>query len=315
MTTAAPWPTDGELDLLYEELSTWGRWGPDDEAGALAYLTPQRRAAAAGLVRSGQAISLAHDLALAPNAEQPFPSQHHMLASGDALETSGIPGYEATRDFVGTDVHGLGTTHLDALCHMFVRGQMYNGGRPEDVPSSGATRNTVMTLADGIVGRGVLLDVPGAQQRPYLAAGEAISPAQLEAAEQAQGVAVESGDIVLISTGRDARRVEASGQLNPFVKGLPGLHPECLRWLSQREVAVLCSDGISDMLPPRPGHWSFPVHQIGIVGMGLHLIDNVRLDGLLAACRAAEQYAFLFTAAPLRIPGGTGSPINPVAVL
>ena len=238
-----------------------------------------------------------------------------MLASGDALDTSGIPGYEATRDFVGTDVHGLGTTHLDALCHMFVRGQMYNGGRPDQVPSSGATRNTVMTLADGIVGRGVLLDIPGALDRPYLDADHAITPDELEAAERAEGVTVGSGDILLISTGRDARRTEARGQLNPFLKGLAGLHPSALRWLSEREVAVLCGDGISDLLPPRQGHWSFPVHQIGIVGMGLHLIDNVRLDTLVTACREEGRYAFLFTAAPLRIPGGTGSPINPVALL
>jgi kynurenine formamidase len=309
------WPTETELDALYDEVSTWGRWGADDQGGTLAYLTPERRARAATYVRSGLTISLAHDLALAPNAEQPFPSQHHMLASGDALETSGIPGYEATRDFVGTDVHGLGTTHLDALCHMFVRGQMYNGGRPEEVPSSGATRNTVMTLADGIVGRGVLLDVPGAMGRPHLESDHAITPEELEAAEQAQGVTVESGDILLISTGRDARRAEAGGQLNPFMKGLAGLHPDCLRWLSAREVSVLCSDGISDLLPPRPGQWSFPVHQIGIVSMGLHLIDNVRLDTLTDACRSAGRFAFLFTAAPLRIPGGTGSPINPVALL
>ena len=239
-----------------------------------------------------------------------------MLASGDALETSGIPGYEATRDFVGTDVHGLGTTHLDALCHMFVRGQMYNGGRPDEVPSSGATRNTVMTLADGIVGRGVLLDVPGALGRPHLDSDHAITPDELEAAERAQGVTVESGDIVLISTGRDARRAEAGGQLNPFMKGLAGLTPGLPALaVGSARCPCSCSDGISDLLPPRPGQWSFPVHQIGIVSMGLHLIDNVRLDTLTEACRASGRFAFLFTAAPLRIPGGTGSPINPVALL
>ncbi len=309
------WPTEQDLDALYDELSNWGRWGPDDEGGALAFLTPQRRAEAAALVQTGVAVSLAHDLALAPSAEQPFPSQHHMLASGDALETSGIPDYQATRDFVGTDVHGLGTTHLDALCHMFVRGQMFNGGRPDEVPSSGATRNTVMTLSDGIVGRGVLLDVPGALGTPYLAADHAVTPAELEAAESAQAVTVGGGDILCISTGRDARRAESGGQLSPFMKGLAGLHPDCLPWLHEREVAVLVSDGISDLLPPRPGHWSFPIHQIGIVGMGLHLVDNARFDRLLAACSAAGRWAFLFSAAPLRIPGGTGSPINPIAVL
>lgn len=309
------WLTDEQLDALYDEVCTWGRWGEDDQGGTLAYLTPERRAAAVAAVRSGVAVSLAHDLALAPSAEQPFPSQHHMLASGDALESSGIPGYEATRDFVGTDVHGLGTTHLDALCHMFVRGKMYNGGLPGEVPSTGALRNTVMTLADGIIGRGVVLDVPAALGQEHLAADHAITPEELAAAERAQGVTVGSGDILLISTGRDARRSAGRGALDPFGQGLAGLHPRCLRYLSEREVAVLGSDGISDLLPPRPGHWSFPVHQIGIVGMGLHLIDNVRLDRLLAACREAGRYAFLFTAAPLRIPGGTGSPINPVAVL
>jgi len=309
------WPTDDALDALYDELSTWGRWGDDDQGGMLAYLTPERRAAAARLVSSGVTISLAHDLALAPNAEQPSPSLHHMLASGDALDTSGIPGYEATRDFVGTDVHGLGTTHLDALCHMFVRGQMYNGGSPEQVPSSGAIRNTVMTLADGIVGHGVLLDVPGVLGVPYLEAGHAITPDELETAERAHGLTVSAGDILLISTGRDARRTEAHGQLNPFMKGLAGLHPDCLRWLAHHEVSVLCGDGISDLLPPRPGQWSFPVHQIGIVGMGLHLIDNVRMDTLTGYCREQGRYEFLFSAAPLRIPGGTGSPVNPVALL
>ncbi len=309
------WPTDDQLDALYDEVRTWGRWGDDDEGGTLAYLTPERRALAAAGVRTGQAVSLAHDLYLSPSPEQPAPSLHHMLASGDCLDSSGIPGYEATRDFVGTDVHGLGTTHLDALCHMFVRGQMYNGGLPSQVTSAGATRNTVMTLADGIVGRGVLLDVPGALDRPYLDGDHSITPDQLEAAERAQGVTVGSGDILLICTGRDARREDNSGQLNPFLKGLAGLHPDCLRWIAEREVALLCGDGISDHLPPRPGMWSFPVHQIGIVGMGLHLIDNVRMDSLLEACRAEHRWSFLFTAAPLRIPGGTGSPLNPVAVL
>jgi kynurenine formamidase len=309
------WPTEQALDEMYDELRTWGRWGDDDQGGTLAYLTPERRTQAAAAIKSGVTISLAHDLAMSPNAEQPSPSTHHMLASGDALEASGIPGYEATRDFVGTDVHGLGTTHLDALCHMFVRGKMYNGGLPEEVPSTGATRNTVMTLADGIVGRGVLLDIPRALGEPYLGPDHTITPDELEAAEQAQGVTVRSGDILLICTGRDARRTEARGQLNPFIKGLAGLHPDCLPWISRREVAVLCGDGISDLLPPRPGHWSFPVHQIGIVGMGLHLIDNVRMDNLLTYCRQEGRYDFLFTAAPLRIPGGTGSPINPVALL
>ena len=120
-----------------------------------------RRVAAAACVEEGLGISLAHDLGTVPSAENPYPAQHHMLAAGDARGDSGIPGYEASRDWFATAVHGMGVTHVDALCHMFVRGRMYNDVPAEAVRSDGATRNTLLTLANGLVGRGVLLDIPG----------------------------------------------------------------------------------------------------------------------------------------------------------
>ena len=106
------------------------------------HLTDQRRAAAAGLVRSGESISLAHNLGTEASAENTRPAQHHMLASGDALDANGIPGYEAARDFIGLDVHGLTTTHVDALSHMFVRGEMFGGRPASEVRSDGARTNT-----------------------------------------------------------------------------------------------------------------------------------------------------------------------------
>ena len=147
---------------MYESLKNWGRWGADDQRGTLNHLTDARRAAAAGLVRSGESISLAHDLATEPLPEHPHPVQHHMLASGDARDSNGIPGYEAARDHLALDVHGLSTTHVDALSHMFVRGEMYGGRPASEVRSDGARANTVLSMADGVVGRGVLLDVPRA---------------------------------------------------------------------------------------------------------------------------------------------------------
>ena len=128
-----------------------------------------------------------------------------MLAAGDARDESGIPGYEATRDYIGTEVHGLGLTHVDALCHMFVRGQMYNGFPASDVKSNGAARNSIMSLADGLIGRGVLLDVPGALGVPFLEGRRQVRAAELAAAEAAASVEVGEGDILLVSTGRDAR--------------------------------------------------------------------------------------------------------------
>jgi kynurenine formamidase len=304
-------PTTADLDGLYETLKTWGRWGGDDERGALNNLTSARRRAAAATVRDGLSVSLARDLLTEPSPENAHPVRHHMLAAGDARDANGVPGYEAARDYVGLDIHGLTTTHVDALSHMFVRGEMYGGRPASDVRSDGARSNTVMSMADGVVGRGVLLDVPRALGTAFLDHGEVVTVADLEAAEAAGDVRVGPGDIVLVAWGRDARR-EAKGSFD----GMSGLHPECLPWLHEREIAMLGSDGISDPMPfLGVADWPFPVHQIGITAMGLHLVDNMALGALAELCTSLGRWSFLFTMAPLRIPRGTGCPVNPVAVL
>ncbi len=308
-------PSEAELDKLFEALSNWGEWGPKDERGMLNHLLPEHRAAAAALVVDGLGVSLAHDLGTVPSAENPYPAQHHMLAAGDARDDSGIPGYEASRDFIGAQVHGLGVTHIDALCHMFVRGKMYNGYPASEVRSDGARLNTVLSFSDGIVGRGILLDVAATRGVPYLQGNEAITIDELEATEARQNLRVGVGDILMIGSGRCAWRAECGGALDP-ANGMAGLHADCLPWLREREIAVLGSDGISD---PMPGlgipNWPFPVHQIGITGMGLHLIDNLALGALATACAERERWAFLFTLGSIRVPGGTGCPVNPIAVL
>jgi kynurenine formamidase len=278
----------------------------------LNHLTAERRASAAALVREGTTVSLARSLSTSPSPEHPRPAQHHMLAAGDARASDGILGYEAARDYIGTDVHGLGITHVDALSHIFVRGEMYGGRPASDVRSDGARTNTIMSMADGVVGRGVLLDVPRALGVEFLGEGEVVALADLEAAEAAEGVAVGPGDILLVAWGRDARSTAHSGAFD----GMAGLHPECLPWLHEREIAVLGSDGISD---PLPGigidEWPFPIHQVGITAIGLHLVDNMALAELGERCAAGGRWEFLFTMAPLRIERGTGCPVNPLAIL
>ena len=309
-------PSEPELDLLFEKVSNWNRWGASDEHGMLHHLTPERRAAARDSIVDGTSISLAHDLGVSPSAETPYPAEHHMLAAGDAREADGFPGYEAARDYFGCHVHGLGVTHVDALCHMFWRGKMYNGYPASDVKSTGAVRNTVLSFADGIVGRGVLLDVAATKGVAYLPpARSVVTVADLEATEKRQGLRVEAGDVLLVGTGRAAFRAEKGGRLDP-ADGMAGLHPECLPWLREREIAALGSDGISDAVPglavPK---WPFPIHQIGITSMGLHLFDNLALGRLAAACAERGRWSFLFTMGSIRVPGGTGCPVNPIAVL
>jgi kynurenine formamidase len=191
---------------------------------------------------------------------------------------------------------------------------MYNGFPATDVTSLGAKRNSIAAAFGGIAGRGVLLDIPRLRGVEWLEPGDAISPDELDAACSAQQVAVEPGDILIIGTGRDARR-DRHGPWNPNRVGLAGLDPECIPWLHDHDPAVLGSDGVSDVLPANPHAWPIPIHQCLLVGMGVHLLDNLQLGRLAAACAGAQRWEFLFVVLPLQIGGGTGSPVNPVAVL
>ena len=293
--------------MLFDELSNWGRWGPDDQRGALNLMTPERVRAAAGLVRDGVTVNLSLPLPTEPAPDNPHPVVHTMTRAGDVASE-----YHSFLDYVGMLSHGQSLTHLDALCHFFWRGQLYNGRPVSLVTSKGARANGVEVTEDGIVGRGVLLDIPHARGVSYLEPGEAIFIPDLEAAERAHQIQVGSGDILLVRTGRGRRR-EEFGPWNAH-SGLAGLDGSCARWLRERDVAVLGCDGISDVLPTSVEGGTLPIHTIVLVAMGVHLLDNVQLEDVAAACAARERWEFLLTIGPLRLVGGTSSPINPVAV-
>jgi kynurenine formamidase len=307
------WTPDRVRDV-FEQVKCWGRWGPDDERGALNLVTAAKRREGAAAVVAGETVSCARELPVRPSSENPNPALHMMIRAGDDCVMPGLD-FESVGDFVGVAFHGMATSHIDALCHVLVDGRMYNGFSKDEIKSTGARRGSIMCTRDGISSRGVLLDVPRSLGVPWLEPGAAITVEQLEAAERDQDVRVTEGDILLVATGRDARRAE-HGPWSPWHGGLAGLHVECVPWLHARGVAVLGSDGVSDPLPGAgiPG-WPMPVHQVGLVAMGLHLLDNLRLDRLAEACARHERWAFQLTVAPLRIDGGTGSPVNPIAVL
>ena len=305
--------TPDRLQSVFESVKNWGRWGAGDEVGALNLITPEKRREGAAAVVSGEVVSCSLPLAVQPAVDNPHPALHMMVRGGDDCVIPGV-GFETTTDFVGVAFHGMATSHIDALCHVFVDGKMYNGFAGTEVLSTGARRNSIIGAADGIVSRGVLLDIPRSLGVDTLDKGHVIRLAELEACEASQGVTVTAGDILIVATGRDARRA-AEGPWNPFA-GLPGLHPECIPWLHDRDIAVLGADGVNDPLPGLGiDGWFMPVHQCALAGMGVHLLDNLRLDRLAAACASNERWTFQFTVAPLHVEGGTGSPANPIAVL
>ena len=304
--------TRADVDAMAQELSNWGRWGPDDERGALNFITPEVSAAAAALVSDGVTVSCALELAKTPAADNPTPVLHFMTGAGDVSDQGRLRGLEATGDGFMISPHGMANTHMDALCHILDRGKMYNGFPASDVLSTGAEKNSILAGEQGIATRGVLLDIAALKGVDWLEPGDAISVADLEAAEERQGVKVRSGDILLVRTGRDTRR-ESEGAWPPF-DGLAGLLMETLPWIREREVAILGCDGVSDMIPSNVVDSPLPIHHIIITYMGIHLVDNARLGPLGEACAARNRWEFLLTIAPLRLVGGTASPINPIAM-
>ena len=303
--------TAAEFDALFEAVSTWGRWGQDDQRGALNYLTTERVVAAAGLVRSGETLTLSVPLDTQVGIDNPAPADHHMITLGD--EDIGSGSLRFAKDYVGADYHNPSHSHIDAFCHVAFKGALYNGKSTATLTSEGATADDIGGLKDGLVGRGVLLDVPGLRGVPWLEPGEHVFPDDLENCERREGVSVEEGDILLVRTGHARRHTELGPWDSNSIKA--GLHPTCAPFLAERRIAALGSDGNSDTTPSPVAGIAFPIHALALNAMGVHLLDYLQFEGLVAACERAARWEFLFVAAPLRVVGGTGSPLNPLAVL
>ena len=292
-----------EVLAFHRTLSNWGRWGAEDQLGALNLITPQVTAAAAATVGTGRTVSCARPLDTVSSADNPAPVAHHM--TGTASEGMGA-------DYFAIASHGFATSHIDALCHIFHDGKLYNGYPAEVVTAHGATKLGIHRLRDGIVTRGVLLDIPALRGVDALEPGEPVFPEDLEAAEEQAGLTVRAGDALLVRTGRwQWRRQHGAWDAGQLAAGLDA---SCLPWLRARDIATLGSDGVSDVLPSRVDGVGMPIHTVVIVAMGVHLLDNLDLDDLGATCREEARWEFLFTVAPLVLRRGTASPVNPIAV-
>ena len=293
-----------DVDQMMKDLSNWGRWGKDDQIGTVNLVTPAKRKQAAKLVREGITVSLEHLIDFEKSADNQLPFVHEMTATGDhATMFSG--------DRYSVAFHGYSHTHMDALCHMFYDGRMYNGFAQTEVTKTGANKNDIAGFHNGIVTRGILIDIPQLKGVPYLEPGDAIYPENLDAWLKKTGMKVEAGDILLIRTGRWARRT-AKG---PWAvgQGAAGLYPTAVEWIRKRDIAVLGSDGVSDVLPSKVQGVFQPIHQLMLVALGTPLLDNLDLEALAETANRLHRWNFQITLAPLAVPGGTGSPLNPIA--
>lgn len=287
--------SDADIEKLIPQLTNWGKWGKEDQLGTLNYLTPQRTRDAAKLIKTGRSVVLARQT--------------------DILKTPGVQEGRreilfrelGTRDNTGAIWHGFALTHLDALCHIYAsKDQLYNGIPVTEINKERCEKLGIDVIAArGISGRGVLLDIAALEGGP-LEPGTPIFLKDLEDAAKRQKLKLRTGDIVFVRTG--------AGMKNTRDKRA-GLHPECLKWAKDNEIALLGSDGDSDVAPAAGfDRYASAFHSVGIPYLGMPLIDNADLDALSAECERQKRWEFYVTVAPWNLRGGTSSPINPVAV-
>lgn len=315
LTLAAP-VSLAEFDAMFESVKNWGRWGEDDVLGTLNFITRSTIAAAAATVRSGRRATMSIPMNTVAGPDNPSPVIHHVVQGHDIDINSG--GVTFATDFLGLAFHGDCHTHMDALCHLAYKGAVYNG-RPasEVMTSAGATALDVTSYSQGLVGRGVLVDVPRYRGVKWLEPGEAVTRAEIEAIEQAQGVRLGEGDILVFRTGHHRRRLELGAWNNdypPDGQGKAGLHVDTIPWMYERRIAAFLPDGDGETVPSNVESIRYPIHPLQITAMGMLAADSLQLEDVAQACEKEGRFDFMVVGLPLRLPGGTGSPWNPIAI-
>ncbi|BCJ37255.1 cyclase [Actinocatenispora thailandica] len=315
MTLQRQVPAQDEVLGYFDTLSNWGRWGDDDQRGALNHITDGVRLAAARAVRHGRSVSCGWEVAV------PAEMERSTTACPRAAEMPGAENMPAafhrdrrwgfSNERLGILFHGNTITHLDSPCHLFWDGAMYNGRSHSLVDAAtGSAWAAVTAAANGIVTRGVLLDIAGVRDVPWLEPGQGVFPDDLEEAERRQGVRVRPGDAVLLRTGYGRARHEA-GPAGGVTQA--GWHASCLPWLQERQVALIGADTPQDVQPSGYDDVLMPVHAVGLVAMGLWLLDNCDLEDCAATAAELDQWDFQLAVAPVRFAGTSGSPVNPIA--
>ena len=301
------------LRTLAPKVSNWGRWGPDDEVGTVNFITPEAVRRGAACVKRGDVFSLGLPL----GADGPQLGTHgrmnpiHLMS---ALEgrVSAEGDFRYSDDMIVMPLQCA--TQWDSLAHVHYDGQLYNGFPATAITAAGAARNAIDRVGAGIVSRGVLLDVARLWGVDRVAPGVAIKPTDLDTAERAAGVRVGTGDVLLVRTGHLAV-FKVDRDREGYLRRTPGLGVACVEWLHARQVAAVATDTVAvEVIPWEDPAVPLPLHLLCIRDMGLTLGEMFDLDALAADCARDGVWEFLFSAPPLKVSGGVGSPLNPLAV-
>jgi kynurenine formamidase len=300
-------------ERLSQDGNNWGRWGSQDERGALNLLTDDVVLEAARGCRTGKVYRLSLPLARSgvPIAGyRGAPQRLSLLTEGDnLLGVAGVPDADgACEDVLILPSHSV--THIDALCHVYHDGTFYNGFPASGFETNAGAKRLGIDKLSGFAGRGILLDVAGFLGVPWLDSDHLISAGELAGCAQAQDVEIRAGDIVLIRTGWQDKFLEAVARGEVPGHPQPGIGIDAARFLAEKDVAAVGSDNSGIEPIPFPAGQPLAVHIEMLVKRGITLIENVMLREL-----AADRcYECLFVLGALPVPGAAGSPVNPIAI-
>ena len=317
-------PTEAELIGYFDELSNWGRWGDHDELGTLNLITDEHRRRAAGLIHTGRSVSCAWDIDTSTQPDDGGGTPRRLMvttgqgladpARGRALGREALPRGASASEYWFLHPHGYRLTHLDGLSHIFWDGRMYNNRPAELVTSAlGATELDLTPTRDGIITRAILVDAAAHRGVDWIEPGDGVRRAEVEEILRGHDLTVGPGDALLLRTGYGAK-VRRQGRDHVIRDGRSGWHADCLPWLRANDIALVAADTAQDIGPSGYPAFSHPIHTIGIVAMGLWLVDNCDLEAIARTCRELNRWEFALTVAPIAFVGATCSPVNPLAV-
>ncbi len=301
---------------LGKELSNWGRWGEDDEIGTLNFVTPQKRVESMRAVRTGKTFDLGMPFDKNGPFQEPGPVAHRVnplhIMTLTPLDYAPADGCISADDMVVLPLQAA--TQWDGLCHVGYGGHFYNGV-PESALTTinGAARNDFPKVNERLVSRAVLLDIARLKDVDRLPDSYQITEADFLAAEERQGIRVESGDILLVRTG--AYQWFLEGDRQHFLRDAPGPSLDTCKYLHEREVAAIAVDNYSgeSMPSPIPGA-AVPWHQVIMRDMGMTLGEMFNFEELAADSEADGVWESLFVGIGIKVTGGVGSPVSPIAI-
>jgi kynurenine formamidase len=309
-------------ELLADLPKNWGRWGDDDEVGCLNYLTGDEILRGVRHVKAGKVFTLGIPMG-SSGGDPVWPGRAgatRLMTQDRSYYTSGKlqplkGGLEYADDYITAFLQG--SSQYDALGHTWYGEEIYNGFLAETTTGGMAKCGVDKIAKRGVVGRGVLIDMARHRGKDSLEPAETFGVEDLEAAAEAQGVAIEPHDNLLIRTGwlKVFYDKGADAFYKKFVE--PGLtfSPELVRWFHEREIVSLSTDTIANEVTVEPETGiALPLHAALMRNLGVLFSEILWFEELADDCAADGQWAFLYAAAPIHVVGGTGAPVNPVVI-